>query len=88
MHISAQRRHILAQFIIIALPFAMVSHMLAQAVQISAHIWHIFMDISELRIMKSEHIWHICAQSIIIFNILESQAPLSRQLISISVQQR
>ncbi|MBV8570090.1 MAG: hypothetical protein JO319_05730 [Acidobacteriaceae bacterium] len=71
-----------------ASPFAMDSHIEAHLVQTSEHISHMRIDISELRIMKSAHIWHICAQSIIVFIILESQLPISRHFISIAVQVR
>ncbi len=52
----------------------MLSHIDAQELQILEHISHMRMDISGVRIIKSDH---ICAQSIIILIILESQLPLS-----------
>jgi dolichol kinase len=84
----AHWRQAFAQSIIMASPFAMLSHIVAQAVHISEHIWHIRMAMLELRIMKSAHIWHICAQSIIVFITLESQLPVSRHFACISVQRR
>jgi hypothetical protein len=84
----AHRRQALAHSIIIASPLAMLSHMEAHWVHTSEHISHMRMAMSELRIMKSVHIWQICAQSISIFIILESQLPISKHFICISVQRR
>jgi hypothetical protein len=66
---SAQRLHISAQRIIVSLPFAIFSHIIAQLMHISAHMPQTLGHIGLMRIMHFIAMSHISEQSCIMQTI-------------------
>jgi hypothetical protein len=63
----------------------MLSHMVAHAMHISAHIAHIFPHMGDMRIMPLADIWHISMQSMNMHIIFMSILPLLMHCIMVSM---